>query len=113
MRHIEYNSDARNAYGMAHTSTLHCGRGAWRIDIVDAENDPFVRDILISRIPNVLTVYYDNPARENSILYQSKIRIELSKYSVTLLVRNISFNMREARSQSPGLQQLSLLSHHQ
>ena len=61
----------------------------------------------------VLTVYYDNPAKENNVLYQSKIRIELSKYSVTLLVRNISFNMREARSQSPGLQQLSLLLRHQ
>ena len=28
---------------------------------------------------------------ENGILYQSKMRIELSKYSVTLLVRNINF----------------------
>ena len=45
----------------------------------------------------VLTVYYDNPAKENNVLYQSKIRIELSKYSVTLLVRNINFNMREAK----------------
>jgi hypothetical protein len=57
----------------------------------------------------VLTVYYDNPAMGNGILYQSKIRIELSKYSVTLLVRDISFNREEVRSQSPGLQQLSLL----
>ena len=61
----------------------------------------------------VLTVYYDNPARENNILYQSKIRIELSKYSVTLLVRDISFNMLEAKSQSPDLQQLSLSLNHQ
>ena len=57
----------------------------------------------------VLTVYYDNPARENNILYQSKIKIELSKYSVTLLVRNINFNMETARYQYPGLRQLSLL----
>ena len=61
----------------------------------------------------VLTVYYDNPARENNILYQSKISMELSKYSVTLLVRDISFNMREAKSQSPDLQQLSLSLNHQ
>ncbi len=61
----------------------------------------------------ILTVYYDNPARENGMLYQSKIRIELSKYSVTLLVKNINFNMREARYQYPGLQQLSLLLYHQ
>jgi hypothetical protein len=46
----------------------------------------------------VLTVYYDNPARENGILYQSKIKIELSKYSVTLLVRNINFNMQAAKN---------------
>jgi hypothetical protein len=38
-----------------------------------------------------LTIYYDNPARENTMWYQSKIRIELSKYSVTLTVKNISF----------------------
>jgi len=38
-----------------------------------------------------ITVYYDNPARENTMWYQSKIRIELSKYSVTLTVKNISF----------------------
>lgn len=59
MRHIEYNSDAKSAYYNSHTSTLLCGRGAWRIDIIDAEDDPFVRDIKINRIPNVLTVYWD------------------------------------------------------
>jgi hypothetical protein len=41
----------------------------------------------------VLTVYYDNPAREKGILYQSKMKIELAKYSVTLTVRNIHFTM--------------------
>ena len=41
----------------------------------------------------VLSVYYDNPARGNGILYQSKMKIELSKYSVTLLVKNIHFIM--------------------
>ena len=39
----------------------------------------------------VLTVYYDNPARGNGILYQSKMKIELSKYSVTLLAKDIQF----------------------
>ena len=57
----------------------------------------------------VLTVYYDNPARGNNILYQSKMKIELSKYSVTLLVRDINFNMQTAKYRSPDLQQLSLL----
>lgn len=41
----------------------------------------------------VLTVYYENPAMENGIRYQSKMRIELSKYSVTLTVKNIRFTM--------------------
>ena len=41
----------------------------------------------------VLTVYYDNPAREEGILYQSRIKIELLKYSVTLIVKNIRFIM--------------------
>jgi hypothetical protein len=41
----------------------------------------------------VLTVYYDNPAREEGVLYQSKIKIELSKYTVTLIVKNIHFIM--------------------
>ena len=38
-----------------------------------------------------LIVLYDNPAREKDIWYQSKMRIELSRYSVTLTVKEISF----------------------
>lgn len=57
----------------------------------------------------VLTVYYDNPAREKGILYQSKMKIELSKYSVTLTVRNIHFIMQAAKYQSPDQPQRSLL----
>lgn len=45
----------------------------------------------------VLTVYYDNPAREEGVLYQSKIKIELSKYTVTLMVKNIHFIMQAVR----------------
>ncbi len=60
----------------------------------------------------VLTVYYDNPASENNMLYQSKMKLELSKYSVTLLVRTINFNLQTVNYQSQDLQQLSLLSHH-
>ena len=59
IRHIEYNSNANSAYNTAHGSVLFCGRGAWRIDIEDAEDDPFIRDIVINRIPNVFTVYWD------------------------------------------------------
>ncbi len=64
IRHIEYNSNARSVYNSAHGSTLRCGRGAWRIDIQDAEDDPFVRDIVLNRIPNVLTVVWDPGAKK-------------------------------------------------
>jgi len=38
-----------------------------------------------------LTVFYDNPAQIKGVWYQSKMRIELSRYTVTLTVREISF----------------------
>jgi outer membrane lipoprotein-sorting protein len=42
----------------------------------------------------VLTVHYENPAREEGgVLYQSKMKIELSKYAVTLMVKDIHFIM--------------------
>jgi len=58
-RHIAYHSVARSAYNTAYSSTLKCGRGAWRVDIEDNEEDPFVRDIVINRIPNIFTVKID------------------------------------------------------
>ena len=64
IRHIEYDSNAKVAYQTAHTSTLLCGRGAWRINLIDSIDDPFVRDIKITRIPNVLTVYWDSYAKQ-------------------------------------------------
>lgn len=64
LRHIKYLSDARSAYNTAHTSTLYGGRGAWRFDIVDDDDDPFVRNIEINRIPNVLTVAVDPEAKK-------------------------------------------------
>jgi len=39
----------------------------------------------------VLAVHYENPAREEGILYQSKMKIEFSKYAVTLIVKDIRF----------------------
>uniref|UniRef100_A0A6M3K7T7 Putative P22-like portal protein n=1 Tax=viral metagenome TaxID=1070528 RepID=A0A6M3K7T7_9ZZZZ len=64
INHIEYNSNARSAYNTAHTSTLYGGRGAWRIDIEEDDDDPFVRNIVINRIPNVLTVCWDPGAKK-------------------------------------------------
>lgn len=59
IRFIEWNSDGRNAYNTSHSSTLYCGRGAWRIDIVDCEEDPFQRDIVINRVTNPLSIIVD------------------------------------------------------
>ena len=36
--------------------------------------------------------YYENPEKAGDIWYPSKIRIEFSKYSVTLKIKDISFN---------------------
>ena len=41
-----------------------------------------------------LTVFYDNPAQAKGVWYQSKMRIELSRYTVTLTVREISFSAK-------------------
>ncbi|MBI5849208.1 MAG: hypothetical protein HZB31_14895 [Nitrospirae bacterium] len=41
-----------------------------------------------------LTVFYSNPAQTKGVWYQSKMRIELSRYAVTLSVREISFDGR-------------------
>jgi hypothetical protein len=38
-----------------------------------------------------LNFYYENPGNSGSIWYPTKIRIELSKYSVTLKIKEISF----------------------
>ena len=38
-----------------------------------------------------LTVQYDAPARQNGIWYPSKLRIELTRYVVTLQIREIGF----------------------
>jgi hypothetical protein len=38
-----------------------------------------------------LVIFYERPARENDVWYQSKMTIELSRYRVTLTVKNISF----------------------
>lgn len=41
-----------------------------------------------------VTVFYDKPAQTKGVWYQSKMRIELSRYAVTLTVREISFAER-------------------
>lgn len=38
-----------------------------------------------------LTIHYEHPAKENDMWYQSKMRIEIPRYRVTLTVKNMSF----------------------
>lgn len=64
IRHIQYDSTASSAYTHSHVSTLFGGRGAWRIDIEDDLDDPFIRCIKVNRIPNVLSVYWDPDAKK-------------------------------------------------
>ncbi|MBF0119984.1 MAG: hypothetical protein HQK79_14210 [Desulfobacterales bacterium] len=59
IRQIEHNSNARDIYNMAYTSMLLCGRGAWRVNVVDSTEDVFLKDIEIQPIPNVFSVYWD------------------------------------------------------
>lgn len=62
LRHIEYVSSARDVYNAAHTHVLICGRGAWRIDVVECEEDPFVKELRINPIGNVFSVVVDAEA---------------------------------------------------
>lgn len=59
IRQIEYGSNAKSAYNHSHSQSLKCGRGGWRIDIEDSPADPFVKDIVINRIANVLAIIID------------------------------------------------------
>jgi hypothetical protein len=38
-----------------------------------------------------LNIYYEEPARENDLWYQSKIRIEIPRYSIKLTVKKMAF----------------------
>ena len=48
IKHIEYSSNARQAYNNAFNSTLYTGMGYWRIDICEDSDDPFVKEIKIN-----------------------------------------------------------------
>jgi outer membrane lipoprotein-sorting protein len=60
---------------------------------LDKKNGLPVKQQIYFSTGKVLTVYYDNPAMEEGILYPSKMKMELLKYSVTLIVKNIRFIM--------------------
>lgn len=79
---------------------------------VSEENDQFIlqnatRQVVLDRMTMLprkqkisfddgkqLTVFYDKPAQTMGIWYQSQMRIELSRYAVTLNIREITFTGR-------------------
>ena len=74
-------------------------RNTERVVLIDKKSGlPVRQEIYLNG--RVLTVYYDNPARAEGVLYQSKMKIELSKYTVTLTVKNIHFFMQDPKQAS-------------
>jgi hypothetical protein len=59
IRNIEVQSSAEIAYDTATESAIICGIGAWRINTHYTDDDVFEQDIVISRIKNPFTVYWD------------------------------------------------------
>lgn len=66
-------------------------RNADREILIDKKSVLPKKQLIYFSNGKVLTVYYDNPAREEGILYQTRMRIELSRYAVTLVVKKIHF----------------------
>ena len=64
LRAIEYDSKAKNAYNTSMNSTLYGGRGGWRWNVVEDEDNPWVKSLKISRISNIFTLYWDPYAKE-------------------------------------------------
>jgi len=64
LRSVEYESDARSVYNHAFTSVLYGGRGAWRYDVRETDDDPFIKKIEINSIPNVMSVVMDPMAKK-------------------------------------------------
>lgn len=63
-RHIEYNSNADLAYDTAFDGAVRGGRGAFRIITDYVSPQSFDQEILIKRIRNPFTVYFDPSATE-------------------------------------------------
>lgn len=66
IKNIEVISAADVAYDTAFESVVACGLGAFRIVTDYADDDVFNQDILIKRIANTFTVYWDPSAQELS-----------------------------------------------
>jgi hypothetical protein len=59
IRHIEYNSNAEVAYDTAFDSAVKAGWGYWRIITQYASPTSFEQEIILKRIRNPLSVFFD------------------------------------------------------
>lgn len=64
VRHIEYNSNADVAYDTAFESAVVGGRGFWRVLTEYADPLSFDQEILIKRIRNAFSVFFDPYSQE-------------------------------------------------
>jgi len=64
IRQIEYKSDASSVYEAAAESAAQCGMGYFRIRADWEADDSFNQEILIERIDNPFSVYFDPAAKD-------------------------------------------------
>lgn len=64
IRNIEVQSNADTAYDTAAESAVECGEGAFRVATKYTDDDVFDQDIVIKRIKNPFTVYWDPASQE-------------------------------------------------
>lgn len=64
VRHIEYNSNAQDAYSNACYNQVIGGIGWWRITTDYAHDDSFDQEIYIKRVKDTLSVYLDPDIQE-------------------------------------------------
>ena len=63
IRHIEYKSDAASVYEQAAESAAACSMGYWRVRADYAEGDTFDQELMIERIYNPFSVFFDPLAK--------------------------------------------------
>jgi hypothetical protein len=64
VRHIEYQSNAQQAYDTATVSQVEGGIGYWRIATDYADDDSFDQEIFIRRVKDPLSIYLDPDIKE-------------------------------------------------
>lgn len=64
VRHIEYQSNATDAYDTALEFQVYTGIGYWRVMTEYASDDSFDQELFIRRVRNPLTVYLDPDIKE-------------------------------------------------